>query len=1701
MDSVFSSGQNEQGISSIGGKAPEIVVDNEDELDDSHQHLLFGAASAPTSGSTGESGVISTAAKVGGTVQRARDNSADLNLVAISGITNAPEQTAKTGMPAINIDSNPLPAIARTGIATTVALQSPSAENVIPSGRRSGATDKIAIQLTEDSTPVPLIPTGLRLSEMDPVTRHNVAKASADLLFTQLATVAPGSGVARPAPVVSAALTRRKSGESAVGAETSDNATVSPTFSNTHRPLTDARPVTDTRTIVDGRLTDNRQNQVITPVARGTVDKVPAGGVTALPEALGTTYSAKSRTIAEPPVNPDSPANGAKPRSTVDTANTPDIPAGQRPSSKTAGESFTTGALNASVGGSPRGVETQDSNPIPARIQGKSVSDNAFVLGGTGVQTASDLPGILPPFRKSQTGGDHANYSELPNPPNTKGYPVQADRPIVVAKTFDPYAGTPTPQVVTEFIAPRSPRGHNDQPADANGHTGARSGESPRGLAILPPVPGDRGATSDKSSPVLKPAGTNADTPVASPAGRDTRQTLLTMLNVTSEQLATHVARNVVVDRIATNPDLPLTGGQTRREMQTHTQIQTNAPVIKDGQVFVPAAKPGSDAISSTTPLATGIRPDGPGGRTADGPKGTLIDVGTQLGTGINRLVSGANDLVNTTAKNPETGMPRADRARVDQPSVNGPGSVIRDASVPVVNGVPVNARNGETLPNARVNINDGTGSADKGARPLESGLGTERGAVKVVDTAAVAALNLPGNLVKNGDPVIAGDKATVKTAAGRVAIDAGRPAETTARAGESTARPGESVARAGETTARPGETTARPGETTARPGETTARPGETTARPGETTARAGETTARPGESVARVGETTGRAGENARTADGALKAGGESVISKNDAVVKSTESTVKAADGIVKSSETAMKVADNNVKAGEGGKVADVAARSVNQQVKASGDVSAVSLKPVEVAAKAGSEAAPVQKVQDTAARVGNDAVIKTNDAAVRDQNIIVRSQDVIANSQMVAADKGARLSDAIVRVADQAVKAPEVNQPVKLDGIARVTEQAAQNNQISNQPVKFDAAMQGNQIQANNQQPYKNDAARNDANAATRAGEQNQIVAHNQLGMQNQIAQNQNAAVSVRANEQIVTPAVKAVADCPIPAQKAPLNNIDNVKVDQVVVDILNHVRNAGKDQQAGAKILSSLDQSNIAANQQLDPKGLLDAAAVRRILDGQGIAINPATLNTIMEGIRPTGEHAVDYALPSIGSLNLSQIISLGERLQEAVAGAGSETSEPQPKPQLQQHRTKYLVKEGDTLESIAQEKLGDARLVQLLITINRALVNYRLEGERKVAYVVPNQYLWLPTDHELDVHKKNFFGKQGKDGSVSLGISSKQNTPLIAPVSFDRTIEVSAEVSASMEDFRPGSGSSQPLSGNRISAGYEVKKYVPSLGSASGSRSGSVSGSSSGTTNDSTGASKDNKMAGNLDKVRRAGNRKSVNLDEFEYASTQVSHRQCYQVREGETLMSIAASLESMGHISMWKLLAKINGFQIEEGGLGKSIENLFQGQFIVLPTTEELNEFKLMDKLSSCASSPSIGEGAAKNAFFCVQEQKKIEIPPPPALVALVQGIGGLTTVHKLSSYTRLVLNDLPQLENCFSITVETRWNGQWKPMASYECRHGQTTRHLYNKQGEIRSMELDLPPYVVKEMAREDFIRNWNAYVNSFMGEAVERFV
>ncbi len=1172
----------------------------------------------------------------------------------------------------------------------------------------------------------------------------------------------------------------------------------------------------------------------------------------------------------------------------------------------------------------------------------------------------------------------------------------------------------------------------------------------------LPVVGAQNRATSDVTN-----RGTLVEAPMPRPGRAENTGSLGTIAGqaISEEGLLTGGRKNTNSDRavIASEPlspstsiGYPIKAIDTVKLAQTFDPYSQGTPEIVVGRTQPRTTSPNGDSVVATS---NPIRPVTAVVNTADGVISRVQGAVEQVLPGLKRDTQVAqNDIPTfvikdgvvhtTTTRQAQGDSTQAPQTAVVQPrTTDGARQIVTDATNQ--NGLPT------VLPRGDQQVLSGNNVVRTDSVRIVDA------ANNIINPAVVNPANANPTLGARVGEVIQGGNNVVGTDRNIVRLPDGRIQEV--KPGDVSVKPGDPIARACDAHGRGCEPTGRQGEAIVRNGESVVRNSESVVRNGESVVRNGESVVRNGESVV-------------RTADGAAKIAGEVSTANNsvksDVVARSTENAVRNADGTVKSVEV-------------GGKTVEIAAK-VETGAKAEANVKLDGVRIAEASIKVAGEGIVVARSADVAAKAADIVVKGSADIASaqkgpeiglrNEQNVAARAAEIVANNaQLATGDKNVRLADAIVKAAEGG-RIVDAN-GVKLDGTVRASEQIIQNGQLAANAQNGNqilSSMQANQLAA----VQKNEAVRNES--ANRVVEQNQVVAQNQLGQQNLIQAN----LAGKNNDQIIAQAVKAACENNIAAQRNP---VAEVKVDQVVADILNHVRNSGKDQQAGAKVIASLDQANIAA-QQLDPRALLDAAAVRRILDGQGIVLSPQAINQIMEGLRPTGTNAADYALPSIGSLNLSQIISLGERLQEAVAGASNDSSEPQPKPQLQQHRTKYFVKEGDTLESIAQEKLGDSRLFPLLITINRALVNYRLEGERKVAFVVANQYLWLPTDHELEIHKRNFFGKQGKDGkdgSISLGISSKQNTPIIPPFSFDRTREVSAEVPASLQDFRPSTNSGTVISGP-------------------------VSGSNFAPVQKSESQAGVSKMAGNIDKVRHAGERESIKLDEIEFASTQVTHRQCYQVRDGETLLSIAASLESMGHISMWKLLAKINGFQTKEDGAGKPVENLFAGQFIVLPTAEELNEFKLLEKLTSCsqtadATANGAAAGAVLNAFSCVLEPKQIAPAPPPALIALAQGVGGLSTVHRLSNFTRLVLNDLPQLENCFSITVEARWNGQWKPMASYECRHGQTTRHLYNKNGEVKSMELDLPPHVIKEMAREDFVRNWNSYVTRYMDDTAER--
>lgn len=74
-----------------------------------------------------------------------------------------------------------------------------------------------------------------------------------------------------------------------------------------------------------------------------------------------------------------------------------------------------------------------------------------------------------------------------------------------------------------------------------------------------------------------------------------------------------------------------------------------------------------------------------------------------------------------------------------------------------------------------------------------------------------------------------------------------------------------------------------------------------------------------------------------------------------------------------------------------------------------------------------------------------------------------------------------------------------------------------------------------------------------------------------------------------------------------------------------------------------------------------------------------------------------------------------------------------------------------RIRYLVQNGDTLESIAATQLGSPRLAGLLITINRGIIDFVPVNGKIVPSIRATQVIMLPSTSELAIHKKQFFTK--------------------------------------------------------------------------------------------------------------------------------------------------------------------------------------------------------------------------------------------------------------------------------------------------------------------------------------------------------------
>ncbi|HEY9773585.1 MAG TPA: hypothetical protein V6C81_07220 [Planktothrix sp.] len=430
-----------------------------------------------------------------------------------------------------------------------------------------------------------------------------------------------------------------------------------------------------------------------------------------------------------------------------------------------------------------------------------------------------------------------------------------------------------------------------------------------------------------------------------------------------------------------------------------------------------------------------------------------------------------------------------------------------------------------------------------------------------------------------------------------------------------------------------------------------------------------------------------------------------------------------------------------------------------------------------------------------------------------------------------------------------------------------------------------------------------------------------------------------------------------------------------------------------------------------------------------------------------------------------LPGFLASGIGGLKKFMEKVGEQHESPGRERKNPARKnTKVLSQRMLYLVRENETLEMIARSELGDSRYLDLIVTINRAEVHKLKQGDVLVPVVYTGQQIWLPSQSELSIYKKNFF--RSKNGNAGKGLyfnamslnsgSSTTNLPQVErPRSNSQKHRVEAPTHVLWADRFIDR---DQLAGKDGATSLHYFDATPSIVGSPG------------------------RLADILNDVRFSGNRHSIRIDRLN--ESQISERRCYQVRLGETLESVALRDPLIGDVQLWTLIAKINGMSTELDADGRTVAKLVQGQYLVLPTTAEMAEFKLLDKLNRAAG----------------ERTKVIDGKPPSPFGELFSTLQNLqrsmkssSKVESLSDFCKLIVFRSDTAEGVVhNIKLQAWITGCWQMIASYDCTPQASTRTISRSDGKSELLRIDLPPEIAEQMATEDFRRNWHFYYNHY---------
>lgn len=402
-----------------------------------------------------------------------------------------------------------------------------------------------------------------------------------------------------------------------------------------------------------------------------------------------------------------------------------------------------------------------------------------------------------------------------------------------------------------------------------------------------------------------------------------------------------------------------------------------------------------------------------------------------------------------------------------------------------------------------------------------------------------------------------------------------------------------------------------------------------------------------------------------------------------------------------------------------------------------------------------------------------------------------------------------------------------------------------------------------------------------------------------------------------------------------------------------------------------------------------------------------------------------------------------------------------------------------RQKYIVKPGDTLESIATRMLRDKRLSGLIYEINKDTISTTVVGGKQVPKLQVKMVIWLPTPTESKDYRARLLSSQ--QGGQSKFTSAEE------------------ELTA-----RFGSNWSNTASGGDTADGATLEDMEDAARAAYQSRRKHIES-----------------LLGPLSSKSDAARLKHV-------------------VRLGETLKSVAMKHPALLDVTIWKLVAELNGLSIKTDDKGTPLAKLSRGQALILPSQAEVAAFKQRESAGTVGrptgpiemptrSCPECNRVTFASALLCpacgtafegtrpVTSTKSNSAPPAkrePSSPRAAQDCSPYekTTVIPTSGEPHPASTDVPfipareysesarlvtagttdDLTGGYKLRLEVKSDREWVPLVAYEVFLAISLRHEYVAGGARKTIRIDLPPQAAIELATNDLQSNWRTYQKAY---------